>query len=135
MNAKCVFSDKLLSTTDLKKEDVRRRSLILFLPLSSEPEQGQQDPAFRKRIQSLLGPDCADLTPVSVGGQSPSAADAGTSNYSRSASTKFINLPRQGLFLDTWLGTHTSTMSREVTDIHGDRADFASGKEVQCNFL
>ena len=25
---------------------------------------------------------------------------------------------------------HTSTMSRDVTDIHGERADFASGKEL-----
>ena len=30
----------------------------------------------------------------------------------------------QALFLDTWLGTHTSTMSRDVPDIHGDRTDF-----------
>ena len=36
---------------------------------------------------------------------------------------------RQGLFLDAWLGNHTLTMSRDVTDIHGKRADFASGKE------
>ena len=40
----------------------------------------------------------------------------------------------QGLFLGAWLGTHTSTMSRDVTDIHGDRADFAIGEEVQCHF-
>ena len=26
----------------------------------------------------------------------------------------------KGLFLDAWLGTHTSTMSRDVTDIHGE---------------
>ena len=30
----------------------------------------------------------------------------------------------QALFLDTWLGTQTSIMSRDVPDIHGDRADF-----------
>ena len=42
----------------------------------------------------------------------------------------------QGLFLGTaWLGTHTWTMSIDVTDIHGDRAGFASGEEVQCHFL
>ena len=28
------------------------------------------------------------------------------------------------LFLSTWLGTHASTMSRDVPDIHGDQADF-----------
>ena len=33
----------------------------------------------------------------------------------------------QALFLSTWLGTHTSTMSRDVPDIHGDQADFCSG--------
>ena len=42
----------------------------------------------------------------------------------------------QGVFLGTWLWTHTLTMSRDVADIHGDRADFAtSGEEVQCHFL
>ena len=30
----------------------------------------------------------------------------------------------QAVFLSTWLGTHASTMSRDVPDIHGDRADF-----------
>ena len=30
----------------------------------------------------------------------------------------------QALFLDTWLGTHTSTLSRDVPDIHRDQADF-----------
>ena len=38
-------------------------------------------------------------------------------------------------FLCAWLGTHTSTMSRDVTDIHGDRADFASGEEVVSFFI
>ena len=42
----------------------------------------------------------------------------------------------QGLFLGTRLGTHTSTMSRDVTDIHEDRADFESSKVVWwCHFL
>ena len=27
---------------------------------------------------------------------------------------------KQGLFLDTWFGTLTSTMSLDVSDIHGD---------------
>ena len=45
-----------------------------------------------------------------------------------------ILLP-QGLFLGTSLRTHTLTMSQDVTDIHGDRADFASGREVTCHFL
>ena len=31
----------------------------------------------------------------------------------------------QALFFSTWLGTHASTMSRDVPDIHGDRADFS----------
>ena len=31
---------------------------------------------------------------------------------------------RKDLFLSTWLGTHASTMSRDVLDIHRDRADF-----------
>ena len=30
----------------------------------------------------------------------------------------------QALFLSTWRGTHASTMSRDVPDIHGDRVDF-----------
>ena len=30
---------------------------------------------------------------------------------------------------------HLSTMSRDVADIHGDRADFASGQEVQRNIF
>ena len=34
---------------------------------------------------------------------------------------------RQGYFLCTWLGTHATTMSQDVTDIRGERADFASG--------
>ena len=38
-------------------------------------------------------------------------------------------LVHQGLFSGTWLETRTSTMSRDVTDIHGERADFASGAE------
>ena len=47
---------------------------------------------------------------------------------------------RQGLFLATflvvfWPLLHTSTMSRDVTDIHGDRADFASGEEVVSFFI
>ena len=37
--------------------------------------------------------------------------------------------------MGTWLGTHTSTMSRDVTDIHGERADFASGEEVVSFFI
>ena len=41
----------------------------------------------------------------------------------------------QGLFLDAWLGTHTLTMSRDVTDIHGELADFASGEEVVSFFI
>ena len=41
---------------------------------------------------------------------------------------------QQGLFLDAWLGIHNSTMSRDVTDIHGERADFASGQEVVSFF-
>ena len=40
------------------------------------------------------------------------------------------NEKRQGLFLGTWLGTHTSTMSQDVTDIHGERGDIASGEEA-----
>ena len=27
--------------------------------------------------------------------------------------------------MDTWLETHNSTMSQDVLDIHGERADFA----------
>ena len=38
----------------------------------------------------------------------------------------------QAIFLDTWLETQASTVSGNFTDIHGDRADLASGnKEVQ----
>ena len=33
----------------------------------------------------------------------------------------------QGYFLCIWLGTHAATMSQDVTDIRGERADFASG--------
>ena len=29
---------------------------------------------------------------------------------------------------------HIDNMARDVTDIHGDRADFACGEEVQCHF-
>ena len=32
--------------------------------------------------------------------------------------------PLLRLFLSTWLGTHASTMSRDVPDIHWDQADF-----------
>ena len=32
-------------------------------------------------------------------------------------------------------GSGPTLHSRDVTDIHGDRADFASGKEVRCHFL
>ena len=39
------------------------------------------------------------------------------------------------IFGRTWLVTHTWTMSGDVTDVHGDRAVFASGKEVQCHFV
>ena len=47
------------------------------------------------------------------------------SKYQRSASPSLI---RQALFLDAWLGTHASTMSRDVPDIHWDRADFVQGR-------
>ena len=30
----------------------------------------------------------------------------------------------QALFWSTWFGTHALTMSQDVLDIHGDRADF-----------
>ena len=40
----------------------------------------------------------------------------------------------QGLFLDSWLGTHTSIMSQDVSDIHGQQADFGSGEEMASFF-
>ena len=42
--------------------------------------------------------------------------------------------PGRVYFLDTWLGTHTSTMSREVTYIHRERVDFVSGEEMVSFF-
>lgn len=33
----------------------------------------------------------------------------------------------QASFLDTWIRTHSSTMSGVLTDIHGDVAEFLSG--------
>ena len=47
--------------------------------------------------------------------RSGAAAASGEATDCRSAAP----LPRV-LFLDAWLGTHSSTMSRDVTDIHGD---------------
>lgn len=40
----------------------------------------------------------------------------------------------QGLFLDTWLGTHSSTMLRDIEDIHGERADPVSVDEMVSIF-
>ena len=40
----------------------------------------------------------------------------------------------RGLFLDTLLGTHTLAMTRDVTDSHGERVDFASNEEVVSFF-
>ena len=40
----------------------------------------------------------------------------------------------QALFLSTWLGTHASIMSRDVPDIHGDRADFCQWRYRGCHF-
>ena len=44
-------------------------------------------------------------------------------------------LLHQALFLGTWLGTHALTMSQDVPDIHGDRADFASVDRGDVIFL
>ena len=41
----------------------------------------------------------------------------------------------QALFLYTWLGTHILTMAQDVTDIHGERADFVSGEEGVSYFV
>ena len=54
-------------------------------------------PVDLRLVVDFLAPLAADVPPVGLG---------------------------QALFLDTWLGTHASTMSRDVLDIHGDRADF-----------
>ena len=73
----------------------------------------------------------------------PFCPDTFTSHHGLSIHTslnhKGASLPpkskRQGLFLCAWLGTHTSTMPRDVVDIHGDRADFASGEKVVSFFI
>ena len=72
-----------------------------------------------------------------VGNLRNMAQDMGTEVENQNRQLDRINLKVkycQGLFLGTWLETHTWTMSRDVTDIHGDQADFATGEEGQSHF-
>ena len=68
-----------------------------------------------------------------LSGHRPGAAPCRQQDWNRG--TGWGGWDDQGLFLGTWLETHTLTMSRDVKDIHGDRADFASGEEVRCHFF
>ena len=78
---------------------MKRRSLILFLAKRC-PTDEVEKPA-RKQLQALLGPDCVDLVPVSMGSNSAAAA-----TYSKCLVAKFSDPKAVVAALQSTFGLH-----------------------------
>ena len=78
----------------------------------------------------LFDPTSAEDAPVGGGG-----SPLGDPDGAHHALGSHVDLVAQGFFLCTWLGTHATTMSQDVTDIRGERADFASGGVIFHRFV
>ena len=72
-----MFTSKIHGTD---RDEVRRRSLLVFLP---SPSPNQEDEAFRRRIQSLLGPECISVESVQVPDEMVHSASDDSLAYSR----------------------------------------------------
>ena len=97
-----------------------------LFPLDCMPLKGLFDMPF---------PDCPHLSPHNKKGFLNVHAPMIFPQILAYLLHRTASLVKQALFSSSWLGPHASTMSRDVPDIHGDRADFCQWRQRGISFF